>query len=115
MSDKQVLATLEGKPVYEGAVLYGLDGCRHFVFPSNHREFSMRLIVEAPRLHKPTSFEWLTNTHWEGIQVVFWEPRTPEQIAEFHLLEQAEEYDAQFNERRKWLASLTDPDAYMMG
>lgn len=117
MYDEHILATLDGKPVREGGVLYGLDGCRYFVFQntSHHREFQMRLLRETPRPGRPSTCEWFTNTHWEGIQVVFWEPRTPEQIAEFSAWEEAEEYDARFNKRREWLANLTDPDAYMIG
>lgn len=110
------LATLEGKPVQVGDYLHSLDGIRYVVVgASSHRDFDLTLVAADPKYRFTGPSQWATNTHWNGVQVLFWEPRSPDQIAEIEAWTKAEEYDVQFNRHRDWLANLTDPDAYMVG
>lgn len=114
----EILAHLEGKPVRVGHYLHSLDGIKYLVVgASSHRDYDLTLMQvidpDVSRIITGPS-QWATNTHWQGLQVLFWEPRSPDQIAEIAAWEKAEEYDVQFNKRRDWLANLTDPDAYMV-
>ena len=109
-----VIAVLEGREIREGDTLYGLDGAKF----SARRNESPRTRVEAPlRLEYNrrgnSASEWLTHTHWQGVQVLFWEPRTQQQLDEFRQSELQEKERNRERLRQEYVANMTDPDAYM--
>jgi hypothetical protein len=84
--ERTVLGTLEGRNIYVGDILYGLDGTQYRAALNDNlrfqKEYPMMLIdVEASTSCYTRS--WGTGTHWEGRQVIFWIQRTPEQIREW--------------------------------
>lgn len=64
------LAILDGHPIFEGDILYGLDGRPLQARPPNRRDCQllMKLLEKQPR----DPDQWATNTHWKGQQVLFW-------------------------------------------
>lgn len=110
-----ILAHLDGKPIKSGDRLFGLDGTEFVVVENytRHKEYPFIARTVPKFVGQRTGRDWITDTHYEGDQILFWEKRTKEQIAEFNMIEQAEEMDVEFEAHRRWLASLTDPDAYM--
>lgn len=65
------LAMLEDRPIFEGDILYGLDGTKFSASPTGHRDYKMAMI-DLATVRGNTWHQWLTNTHWKGQQILFW-------------------------------------------
>lgn len=65
------LAHLEGRPIFVGDILYGLDGKKFRATTTGHRDFPMGMI-DLATVRENTWSQWLTGTHWKGQQVLFW-------------------------------------------
>jgi hypothetical protein len=65
------LAFLNGRPIHVGDILYGLDGTKYKATTTGHRDFPMAMINLAT-VRGNTWSQWLTDTHWNGQQVLFW-------------------------------------------
>ncbi|MDP9644582.1 hypothetical protein [Paraburkholderia caledonica] len=70
MTERLQLTSLENRPVFEGDVLFGIDGkalkaCRPW-----RTDFPLRMEVISKEPEDPDF--WATGTHWKGQQVLFW-------------------------------------------
>ena len=65
------LAILEGRPIFEGDILYGLDGKRLRAGRPNRRDCQFSMVVLDKHPGDPDL--WATDTHWKGQQVLFWD------------------------------------------
>ncbi len=109
-----VIAILDGREIREGDTLYGLDGtkfsARRNESPKTQVEMPLRLEYNRRGL---SSSEWLTHTYWQGVQVLFWEPRTEQQLEDFHRGEREDQERERERRHQEYVANMTDPDAYM--
>lgn len=64
MTDR-ILAYLEGRPIKVGDTLYDLSGASLTAAVSNDVNYQLRMRVRD-------SVSWLTNTHFQDKQVLFW-------------------------------------------
>ncbi|RKP44760.1 hypothetical protein D7S86_27465 [Pararobbsia silviterrae] len=65
-----VLAYLDGQPVREGDILFGLTGARLRACVPWRRDQPLRMEVLEKMPGDPDF--WATGTHWKGQQVLFW-------------------------------------------
>jgi hypothetical protein len=72
MTDRQPLAQLEGRPIYEGTRLYDRDGVLVEARKSIHKDYPMNMLILNVGYSTRQRW-WATDTHWNGQQVLFWE------------------------------------------
>lgn len=65
------LEFLEGRPIFVGSILYGLDGTKYKATTTGHRDYKMAMI-DLATVHENSWSQWLTDAHWKGQQVLFW-------------------------------------------
>lgn len=70
-AERKPLAILEGRPIFESDILYGLDGKKFKASTTGHRDFPICLI-DLVSVRGNTYKSWLTDTHWKGQQILFW-------------------------------------------
>lgn len=70
---QQVVAILDGRELRVGDTVYGLDGAEFRVEKTIHIDYTMNLEMRNwCELGYPGPRRWLTNTHFHGVQVIFW-------------------------------------------
>lgn len=68
---REPLAYLDGRPIFVGDILYGLEGTKFKATTTGHRDFPMGMI-DLATVRENSWTQWLTDTHWKGQQVLFW-------------------------------------------
>jgi len=92
----QVITTLENKPVVVGSTVYNCRGVPFTVSKSPHRDFLLRLTEPG----KDSRSAWLTNTHYNGVQVVYWDQEMTEARKHVIDLDNAALHEAEVNDAR---------------
>ncbi len=69
--NKPILALLEGRPIREGDILYDCTGVKLQAKSPIHKDYSLTMCIAEGELKDIK--QWLTNTHFNGYQVLYWE------------------------------------------